>query len=49
MVSRFPFVVGVIAQAKGVQVLQPIILALMAAILGIWLCLPRMPRDVHET
>lgn len=36
-----PFAVGAIAQAKGVQVLQPIILALLAVILGIWLGMPR--------
>lgn len=37
----FPFAVGAIAQAKGVQVLQPVILALLACILVVWLCLPR--------
>ncbi|KAI1436475.1 putative MFS transporter [Xylaria sp. CBS 124048] len=31
-----PFVVGAVAQAKGVQVLQPIILALLAAIFLVW-------------
>src|SRR3984885_1613815 len=36
----FPFVVGAIAQAKGVQVLQPIALALLAAITVIWFILP---------
>lgn len=40
----FPFAVGAIAQAKGVQVLQPIILALLAVILGFWLCLPRIHK-----
>jgi fucose permease len=40
----FPFVVGVIAQAKGVQVLQPVVLALLGVILGLWLCLPRIHR-----
>lgn len=39
-----PFAVGAIAQAKGVQVLQPIILALLAVILGVWLGLPRMEK-----
>ena len=38
----FPFAVGAIAQAKGVKVLQPIVLALLACILGLWLCLPKM-------
>ena len=40
----FPFAVGVLAQAKGVQVLQPIILALLGAIWVLWLMLPRMSR-----
>ncbi|KAF2764977.1 MFS general substrate transporter [Teratosphaeria nubilosa] len=40
----FPFAVGAIAQAKGVQVLQPIIVALLAVIWMLWLCLPRMNR-----
>ncbi|KAK3203642.1 hypothetical protein GRF29_106g194569 [Pseudopithomyces chartarum] len=38
----FPFAVGAIAQAKGVKVLQPIVLALLAAILALWMCLPRI-------
>jgi fucose permease len=42
----FPFAVGAIAQAKGVQVLQPIILALLGVIWGLWLCLPRIHRKV---
>ncbi|EAT85417.2 hypothetical protein SNOG_06766 [Parastagonospora nodorum SN15] len=43
----FPFAVGAIAQSKGVQVLQPIILALLGVILGLWLCLPRIHKK-HE-
>ncbi|KAF2869795.1 major facilitator superfamily domain-containing protein [Massariosphaeria phaeospora] len=39
-----PFAVGAIAQAKGVQVLQPIILAFLGVILGLWFCLPRIHR-----
>jgi fucose permease len=35
-----PFAVGAIAQAKGVQVLQPIVFALFVAILGLWCALP---------
>ncbi|KAE9365721.1 MFS general substrate transporter [Stipitochalara longipes BDJ] len=35
-----PFAVGAIAQAKGVQVLQPIALALFVAILAFWCLLP---------
>lgn len=40
----FPFAVGAIAQVKGVKVLQPIILALLAVIWGLWLLLPRMSK-----
>jgi fucose permease len=36
----FPFAVGAIANAKGVEVLQPIALALIVAILALWLLLP---------
>ncbi|EED16841.1 MFS transporter, putative [Talaromyces stipitatus ATCC 10500] len=43
--SIFPFAVGAIAQSKGVQVLQPFALALLVAVLGFWLLLPRMPRS----
>jgi fucose permease len=41
----FPFAVGAIAQAKGVQVLQPFALALLIAVLGAWMLLPRMPKN----
>lgn len=42
--ALFPFAVGAIAQAKGVQVLQPIALALLAVIWCLWFGLPKMPR-----
>ena len=42
--ALFPYAIGAIAQAKGVQVLQPIILAVLAAILVLWLCLPRIGK-----
>ena len=38
----FPYAIGAIAQAKGVQVLQPIILALLVVIWFMWLGLPRI-------
>jgi fucose permease len=41
----FPFAVGAIAQARGVQVLQPIIMALLASISVVWLLLPRVPKQ----
>jgi len=37
----FPFLVGAIAQRKGVKTLQPIILALLVVIAGLWVCMPR--------
>ena len=40
-----PFAVGALAQAKGVQVLQPFIIALSAAILLAWLALPRVSKQ----
>ncbi|KAK1832690.1 major facilitator superfamily domain-containing protein [Podospora conica] len=36
----FPFAIGTIAQKKGVQVLQPIVLAMLAFILLVWWFLP---------
>lgn len=38
--ALFPFAVGAIAQAKGVEVLQPIILAVILVITGVWLTFP---------
>ncbi|OJD34448.1 major facilitator superfamily [Diplodia corticola] len=40
----FPFAVGVLAQTKGVQVLQPVIVALLAALLIVWAMMPRMHK-----
>ncbi|KAI0469114.1 putative MFS transporter [Xylaria cf. heliscus] len=42
--ALLPFAIGAVAQAKGVQVLQPIILALFAAIFLVWCGLPRMGK-----
>ncbi|KAJ5864107.1 Major facilitator superfamily domain general substrate transporter [Penicillium soppii] len=39
-----PFAVGVLAQAKGVKVLQPFIIGLSGAILITWLGLPRVSK-----
>lgn len=38
--ALFPFAVGAIAQVKGVQVLQPIVLAFIVMILALWCLLP---------
>lgn len=39
-----PFAVGAIAQAEGVQVLQPIILAILGVLFLIWLGLPKIAK-----
>lgn len=43
-----PFVAGLIAQAKGVQTLQPFALSLLVVLTGLWLMLPRKAPE-HET
>ena len=42
-----PFAVGALAQVKGVQVLQPFIIALSGVIFLAWLGLPRVSK-VHQ-
>ncbi|KAE8155042.1 major facilitator superfamily domain-containing protein [Aspergillus avenaceus] len=44
-----PFAVGAIAQARGVQVLQPFIIGLSGGILLLWMLLPRMPKKGEDT
>ncbi|KAI9754460.1 MAG: hypothetical protein M4579_004688 [Chaenotheca gracillima] len=46
--ALLPFSVGAIAQAKGVQVLQPIILALLVVSLGLWGMLPKITKTKKE-
>ncbi|GAD93794.1 MFS transporter [Paecilomyces variotii No. 5] len=46
--SVFPFAMGALAEAHGVQVLQPFIIALSGAILLLWLGLPRMPKKTDD-
>ncbi|RMD42270.1 hypothetical protein DV735_g2845, partial [Chaetothyriales sp. CBS 134920] len=40
----FPFIIGAIAAAKGVRVLQPIILALIVCVTLTWLCFPKLKK-----
>ncbi|KAH6692259.1 major facilitator superfamily domain-containing protein [Plectosphaerella plurivora] len=40
----FPFAIGAIANTRGVAVLQPIILALLVVIGGVWLLFPRIKK-----
>jgi fucose permease len=42
-----PFIAGLIAQAKGVQSLQPFALSLLVVLAGLWLVLPRKAPE-HE-
>jgi fucose permease len=44
--SVFPFIVGAIAQSspKGVEVLQPVILALLSALFVLWVSLPKIEK-----
>jgi fucose permease len=44
----FPFIVGAIAQAKGVRTLQPIILAILVTISGLWLLLPKAGKKQQD-
>lgn len=45
--ALFPFIVGLIAQARGIQVLPPILVALLVAQAIIWACLgdPRKKKQ----
>jgi fucose permease len=40
----FPFSIGAIAQAKGVEVLQPVVLALLLGVMALWLAFPRKSK-----
>ncbi|KAK1512479.1 uncharacterized protein CCOS01_14719 [Colletotrichum costaricense] len=44
-----PFAVGAIAQAKGVQTLQPIVLAICVVLGLLWILLPQQPRQNKDT
>ncbi|QSZ30037.1 hypothetical protein DSL72_004555 [Monilinia vaccinii-corymbosi] len=46
--ALFPFIVGALAQAKGVSSLQPVVLALLMAISGLWMLVPRRGRRNEE-
>ena len=42
--ALLPFLIGLLAQSSGVRVLQPIILALLATMLVVWLLFPRIDK-----
>ncbi|KAG5928313.1 hypothetical protein E4U42_000856 [Claviceps africana] len=39
-----PFATGILAQTRGPQVLQPMVLSLLVVLLGIWVCFPRIGK-----
>lgn len=40
----FPFIIGAVAESRGVGVLQPIVLALIAVVSFVWLLFPRIQQ-----
>ncbi|KAJ9197708.1 hypothetical protein DTO164E3_5562 [Paecilomyces variotii] len=46
--AGLPFVVGTLAQANGVKVFQPFVIAMLGAVLVIWLCLPLEPKKENK-
>ncbi|KAI4610255.1 uncharacterized protein J4E87_010807 [Alternaria ethzedia] len=46
--AALPFAIGSLAQAKDLGVLQPIILSVLAALLVLWLCFPKMEKKKTE-
>lgn len=44
--AALPFAIGSLAQAKGVGILQPIILAVLAVLLLLWFCFPKLDKKV---
>jgi fucose permease len=46
--AALPFAIGSLAQAKGVSVLQPIILAVLAVLVVLWLCFPKLEKKRRD-
>ncbi|KAI4663058.1 uncharacterized protein J4E79_004371 [Alternaria viburni] len=46
--AALPFAIGSLAQTEGLGVLQPIILAVLAALLVLWLCFPKLEKRKTE-
>ena len=40
----FPFIIGAIASSRGVKAMQPIFLALIIVLVGLWLSFPRVKK-----
>lgn len=45
--AMFPFVVGAIAQKHGVQVLQPVVISLLGALVLTWVCMPKIHQKTQ--
>jgi hypothetical protein len=43
-----PFAIGSLAQAKGIDVLQPVVLAVLAVLLVLWVCFPKLGKKSVE-
>lgn len=41
-----PFAIGSLAQARGVSILQPIILAVLVVLLLLWFCFPKLNKEI---
>jgi hypothetical protein len=46
--AALPFVIGSLAQAKGVGVLQPVFLAVLTSLLVLWVCFPKLGKKSVE-
>jgi fucose permease len=46
--AALPFAIGSLAQAKGLGVLQPIIMAVLIVLLVLWLCFPKLEKRTME-
>ena len=46
--AAFPFLTGAVAASKGVQVLQPILVGLLAAMGLLWACVPRVKKPKKQ-
>lgn len=45
--AALPFAIGSLAQAKGVGILQPVILAVLVVLLLLWLCFPKLDKQAN--
>lgn len=46
--AALPFAIGSLAQAQGVGILQPVILAVLVFLLLLWLCFPKLDKKAND-